>query len=325
MTAQQNPLSTKRRVLMITGVRLSVAQSRKTSCMFERVIEVTSPEGPEDIFLRANGVTDYILGGPEYVDADGFAQMPNLRRMVLLGTGTPSFIDENAARHHGVVVFNTPHLNADSVAEFALGMLIAGSSSAIVSADGVRSGQVWLQTPWRTLGTSRIGIVGLGHIGEALVRKLSALGVRNVAYASRARKPTLERRYGMCFKPLRALLGECDVVSLHVSYSHETHHLFNVATFAACNPDLRLYCFSNPRTIDPAAARHALDTRQLSQIYMDGYYREWTRNTGQATDEDGLLSLPRERFWATSHIAAQSICAIQEQLAMALRQLRDPA
>ncbi|MGR3910827.1 NAD(P)-dependent oxidoreductase [Burkholderia sp. SR8] len=308
-------------VLMVTGVCLTDAQRRLIAGRFAEVIEIVAPLNPEDIFSRTFNVTDYILGGPEYIDADSLARMPALRRIALLGTGIPSFIDEAAARARDIAVFNTPHVNADSVAEFALGAIIVNAADAVGSAEGVRQGGRWLQTPWRTLKDSRIGIIGFGHIGQALTRRLAALGVRNIAYASRTRKLALERAYGVHFMPVRSMVTECDVVSMHVSYSPETHHMIDATMFAACRPDLRLHCFSNPRTIDPAAARRALEEGQLARLYMDGYYREWTRNAGKTQDPEGLLELPCSKFVATSHLAAQSVDAINRQLPMALRQL----
>ncbi|WP_179250084.1 MULTISPECIES: NAD(P)-dependent oxidoreductase [Burkholderia] len=309
------------RVLMVTGACLPEAERRLIDGKFADVIEVVSPRDPEDIFSRAGNVTDYVLGGPEYIDAGFLARMPALRRIALLGTGIPSFIDEAATRKRSIAVFNTPHVNADSVAEFALGIIIVNAADVVASADGVRTGSCWLQTPWRKLQDRRIGIVGLGHIGQALIGRLVALGAREIVYASRTRKPALEREYGVRSISVRAMVAECDVVSIHVGYSQETHHMFDATMFAACRPDLRLHCFSNPRTIDPKAARCALEKGHVGHIYMDGYYREWTYNVGKEQDSEGLLTLPYSKFTATSHLAAQSIDAINRQLTMALRQL----
>ena len=309
------------RVLMVTGTHLLESQRRLVAGRFAEIIEISSPRDPEDILSRAGKVTDYVLGGPEYIDAKSLARMPELRRIALLGTGIPSFIDEEAARRRNLAIFNTPHVNADSVAEFALGAIIVNAADAVASAEGVRYGSRWLQTPWRTLRDSRIGIVGLGHIGQALACRLAALGVQDIAYASRTRKPALEREHGVHFMSLRTMVAECHAISVHLNYSRETHHMFDAALFSACRPDLRLHCFSNPLTIDPAAARRALEGGQLAQLYIDGYYREWTRNAGRTQDAEGLLTLPYSKFLATSHLAAQSIDAIKRQLPMALRSL----
>ncbi|MCO8610779.1 NAD(P)-binding domain-containing protein [Burkholderia multivorans] len=321
MNAPSYTASVPPRVLMVTGVRLTDVQRRLIAGRFAEVIEIVSPQDPEDIFSHTRNITDYILGGPEYIDAKSLARMPSLRRIALLGTGIPSFIDEAAARARDIKVINTPHVNAESVAEFALGAIILNAADAVASVEGVRQGSHWLQTPWRTLKNSRIGIIGLGHIGRALTRRLAALGVRNIAYAGRTRKRAFERTYDVHFMPVREMVAECHVISMHVNYSPETHHMIDATMFAACRPDLRLHCFSNPRTIDPAAARRALEQGKLAQIYMDGYYREWKYNAGKIEDHEGLLKLPYSKFLATSHLAAQSVHAINRQLRIALRRL----
>ena len=94
-----------------------------------------------------------------------------------------------------------------------------------------------------------------GHIGQALIGRLVALGAREIVYASRTRKPALEREYGVRSISVRAMVAECDVVSIHVGYSQETHHMFDATMFAACRPDLRLHCFSNPEPL--IRKRHA--------------------------------------------------------------------
>ena len=241
------------RVLMVTGACLPEAERRLIDGKFADVIEVVSPRDPEDIFARGQcyrlrsrwtGVHRCWL----------LARMPALRRIALLGTGIPSFIDEAATRKRSIAVFNTPHVNADSVAEFALGIIIVNAADVVASADGVRTGSCWLQTPWRKLQDRRIGIVA-GHIGQALIGRLVALGAREIVYASRTRKPALEREYGVRSISVRAMVAECDVVSIHVGYSQETHHMFDATMFAACRPDLRLHCFSNPEPL--IRKRHA--------------------------------------------------------------------
>lgn len=317
---QADTQATSPRVLMLTGSQFSAQQLATLQTVFAQVIQLPCPASLDEILSQAGAVTDYILGGPEYIDAAAFARMPQLRRLVLLGTGIPSFVDLAAVTPQ-VKVMNTPHLNAASVAEFALAMLIANAAGALASADEVRSGSRWRQTPWKTLSEHDIGIVGLGHVGSALLEKLSALGARKLRYCSRERKPHLEAKYGAIFLPLEQLLAQCSLVSVHVGYSATTHHMFNQHSLAACRTDLQLHCFANPRTIDPHAARAALLNGQLQQIYMDGYYREWTDNQGMQADAENLLALPRDQFWATSHLAAQTEAAIAQQLALALEKL----
>ncbi|GGB11282.1 glyoxylate/hydroxypyruvate reductase B [Brucella endophytica] len=312
------------RVLLVTGCCLSEAQVTRYGASYSRIIELPQPTSPEAIFDAGRMATDYILGGPEYIDAVALERMPALERLVLLGTGVASFVDQSAAAARGLTVMNTPHMNVESVAEFALAMLIVNASNAIGSADQVRAGVGWPQGPWKTLREQKIGIFGLGHIGRALLQRLHALGVENVLYASRHRHTEMEREYGLIYVAHTELFQNCDSVSIHVSYNPVTHHIINRAILIAANRDLSILCFANPRVIDPDAARDALVLGQIRRLYIDGYYREWQANRGQVDDPEGLLALPGDRFWATSHLAAQTHNAIGRQLEQAL-ELLSPA
>lgn len=311
------------RVLVITGAASPAALHAECMACFDAVVEIAAPSSEDKILLRAAEATDYVLGGPEYLGARMLAGLPRLRRVVLLGTGVPSFIDEAEAARRNIEILNTPHMNADSVAEFAVGMMIMAEARAFASAEDVRNGAAWRQGPWRTLPESRIGLVGLGYIGEAVARRLRAIGAGQIGYFSRARRLSLEAELGLQWRPIEALIQDCDRISFHVSYTPQTHELIDDRLLAHGHADLSILCFSNPRIIDPSAARRALTEGRLGHLYMDGYYREWTANQGTKNDLEKLLTLPTDQFTATSHIAAQTFDAIDRQLSRALALLFD--
>ena len=209
--------------------------------------------------------------------------MPALRRIALLGTGIPSFIDEAATRKRSIAVFNTPHVNADSVAEFALGIIIVNAADVVASADGVRTGSCWLQTPWRKLQDRRIGIVGRAH-RTGTDWPSSCIGAREIVYASRTRKPALEREYGVRSISVRAMVAECDVVSIHGLFAGNT-------SYVRCN-DVRGMpsrfapaLLFEPRTIDPKAARCALEKGMWAiSIWMG------TIGNGRTTSEKNRIA-----------------------------------
>lgn len=313
---------TATRELLVTGCRLSETQVDLYGATYSSIIEIAQPSTADEIFDTGRTATDYILGGPEYIDADALQRLSRLERLVLLGTGVTSFVDLSAAAARGVVVMNTPHMNVESVAEFALSMLIVNSSNAIGAADQLRAGAGWPQGPWKTLREQKIGILGLGNIGSALARKLHTLGVDRLFYAGRNRHTAMERAIGLTYVSYQDLFSISDSVSVHVSYSDLTHHIINRKVLATANPGVSILCFSNPRVIDPIAVREALISGRIQRLYMDGYYREWKSNRGQYDDPEGLLALPREQFWATSHLAAQTHDAIERQLERALELLQ---
>lgn len=247
----------------------------------------------------------YILGGPEYLDQTLLSAATRLKKIVVMGTGIPSFLDYDFAKQRGIEIGNTPHLNCSAVAEFALGSLIAHSIPMVESIAMVRSGESWLQPIRKGLNNSRIGIIGLGNIGIALVERLRAIAPNSViSYWSRNRKPEAEKIYRISFRDLDCLFSECDLISTHISYCDETHEMIGVDLFEGASNDMRFFNFSNPRVVDAKALREWLMRESGPFAFFDGYYREWIFNMGLSDDHERLLDLPQTKFLATSHLAA---------------------
>ncbi len=300
----------KKQKILITGnFDLSDAWSQ-VSDRFE-IIHRREFSRVETLFSDLSESWAYILGGPEYADESLLKQAPILRHLVVMGTGTSSFVDERAACAQGVQVHNTPHLNADAVAEFALGTMILSLARYCESVDGVHRGDAWLQTPRLSLRDAQIGIIGMGAIGTCLTKKLRSLGAENISYYSPHRRPEQERTLGIAYRSLPELLATSDVASLHLRSTEENRGLIG-RQVEVINPKLALLNFSNPRLIDSRWLRNALLNGQIRFCSVDGYYREWVENQGTSIDAEQLLELGPNLFVASSHIAAQEQSCIRD-------------
>jgi glyoxylate reductase len=262
----------------------------------------------------------YILGGPEYLNSTLLGAALNLRGVVVMGTGTPSFVDVDATTARGIRLQNVPGINADAVSEFAIGMILAVNARVFQAWEGLGSGMRWWQPLRHQLNQCSIGLVGLGRIGRGLAERLRGIAPEcDIRYWSRTRKPELERDVGVRWMALRALFETCDLCSIQLAYdASTTHRLINSEILAACRHGIRLVHLSNPRIIDASALRSALQTGRVGFAYFDGYYREGYNNLGVANDPEGLLSLGTEKFVATSHIAALTQEAQREIMAAAI-------
>ena len=161
------------------------------------VCHLPNPLSLEEIAGYLPGTEGYILGGPEYLNRDFLKQAQDLRIVAVMGVGTPSFIDLEAATQLGLEVCNTPGANSSSVAEFAVSMIAAVTADIFQSASGVQSGEFWLQTPRKSLQDLHVGILGLGNIGARAARILRNGYETRVSYNSRRRKPDLEEELGI--------------------------------------------------------------------------------------------------------------------------------
>ncbi|EJF77895.1 D-2-hydroxyisocaproate dehydrogenase [Candidatus Bartonella washoeensis] len=309
----------RQRLLLATGALPSLKNHlvQLQTAGFQ-IIHIENPKNFEEIRAYFPDVTHYILGGPEYIGHRELSKLSKLEHLVLLGTGIPSFVNEEAIRNTGIRLSNTPHMNCNGVAEYALSMLISSLAGTFNSYAQMRNGSAWWQKPRKELSESRIGILGLGEIGSLLARKIRLISEAKILYVSRSSKPTLEKELSLMQSDLKGLVSTCDALVMCIPFNNSTKGIINRVNLAYANPKLSILCFSNPRTVVAADIKELLKAGSLSFFYMDGYYQEWENNKGITDDPQGLLSLGPDQFYATSHIAAQTEKAIEIQLNRAI-------
>jgi glyoxylate reductase len=155
--------------------------------------------------------------------------LPNLRVVANYGAGY-DLVDVEACRRRGVAVTNTPGVTSAATADLAFGLILA-VRRRIAAGDGfVRSGRWgsgWADEPLKgdEVAGSTLGIVGLGRIGSAVAQRARGFEMRVLYTRSR---PDADPSY----RPLGDLLAECDVVSLHLPLTDETHGLIDADRLA---------------------------------------------------------------------------------------------
>ncbi|MFU2326564.1 2-hydroxyacid dehydrogenase [Pseudomonas sp. NFX98] len=280
---------------------------------------IRCPKDEQQIMEILPGIHDYILGGPEYMSAPLIDVASSLENIVVMGTGIPSFVDVEHATNKGIRLTNTPYMNVRAVAEFTLAMITVSLSNIFESIEGVKKGTHWTQTPRRTLSSLNIGIVGMGAIGSEMARQLHLQECTNLYYWSRTRKLELEKNLNLKYSSLINLVGDVDILCIHLSGGSKTRSLIDKFVLARANPKLMIFNMSNPRIICPSALKTHLQYNLESLCFIDGYYNEWAENKGQYNDPYDLLCLPN--LIATSHLAGQEQQTIDSIFSCAMRQV----
>jgi len=207
----------------------------------------------------------------EAVSAQVLAQLPDLR---LLGTarGTPSNVDIDACTARGVPVLHTPARNAESVADFVLGLLLslargisAGERSLRDSGWLVNGELPYLHFRGPELAGRTLGLVGYGAVGRAVARRAEhGFGMR-IVYTD----PHVPGGVG-----LPELLAEADVVSLHCPRSPETTGLIDAAALARMRPSAYLINTAGGGVVDTDALIAALRSGAIAGAALDVYDTE---------------------------------------------------
>lgn len=209
------------------------------------------------------------------VDVALLNEAPHLHFVARLGSGM-EIIDQHETAERGIAVFSSPDGNCNAVAEHAMGMILAWNNHLIQSNEEVKNFQ-WNREKNRgiELEGRTIGIIGFGHTGSALARKLQGFSVAIKAYdkykpAGYARDyPWVEE----C-EDRESAIRASDVVSLHLPLNFETLKLVNKSFLNQCKPGALLVNTSRGPVVDTQALIDALNRKQIKGACLDVFENE---------------------------------------------------
>jgi D-3-phosphoglycerate dehydrogenase len=201
---------------------------------------------------------------------------PRLKHIARQGVGV-DIVDVQAATDHGIFVTNVPDVTSDSVAEFAMTLLLALAKNIIRCNSAVREGR-WEQRSEliRTnieLSGKTHGIVGLGKIGSRVALRCQAFGMK-VLYFKRTRDLAFEKTTGVRYVPLETLIRESDSISLHLPLTKETTNLIDTPQFESMKKTVLLINHSRGAVVNETALVRALGEGRIGGYGTDVYWQE---------------------------------------------------
>ena len=209
--------------------------------------------------------------GESKVGAALMDRLPGLRIISVMGVGYDG-IDVVAAKSRGVVVTHTPGVLNDDVADLALGLMLA-TARRIPQADRhVREGR-WPSGPMplaRKVSGARLGIVGMGRIGQAIAQRATAFSM-SIAYTARGVKADLPYRF---FASARTLAAESDFLVVITPGGAATRKLIDAEVLAALGPNGILVNVARGSVVDETALIDALTRGVIAGAGLDVFENE---------------------------------------------------
>jgi glyoxylate reductase len=186
----------------------------------------------------------------EPVDRTTLELLPNLRVVANYGAGY-DLVDVDECRQRGVAVTNTPGVTTAATADLTLGLILAVRRRIVAGDRFVRSGRWgsgWADEPLKgdEVTGATLGIVGLGRIGRAVAQRAAGFELR-VLHTRRS--PDGDPAY----RPLDELLGEADIVSLHVPLTDDTRGFIDARRLALMRDGACLVNTSRGQVVDEPA------------------------------------------------------------------------
>ncbi len=237
---------------------------------------VDEPIPIEALTEACRGVDGLMVAGVR-VSAEVLAAATHLRALSNVAVGCDN-IDLVACTARGIPVTNTAGSLEETTADLAFALLLAIARRIPEGDRYVREGR-WKHWQWNVLWGSNIhgktlGILGFGHIGQAMARRGKGFGMRILYHSRRRVAEEIEKETRATHVDRDTLLRESDFLSLHVPYAPETYHLIDAEGFARMKPSAFLVNASRGQVVDEAALITALESGTIAGAGLDVFEQE---------------------------------------------------
>lgn len=230
------------------------------------------------------------------IDAAVLAQAgPNLRLIANFGAGV-DHIDLATARQRGITVTNTPDVLTEDTADMTMALILAVPRRLVEGERLVRAGRWEGWSPTFMLGRriwgKRLGIVGMGRIGQAVARRAKGFGLA-VHYHNRKRlHPELEQELDATYwESLDQMLARMDVISVHCPHTPATYHLLSARRLKLLQPHAYLVNTARGEVVDEAALTRMLQKKEIAGAGLDVFEHEPAINP-KLLEMDNVVLLP---------------------------------
>ena len=203
---------------------------------------------------------------------------PRLRLIASFGTGV-DHIDVNAAREKGITVTNTPGVLSEDTADVAMALILAVPRRIVQGDTKIRSGQWDGWSPTGMLGHringKRLGIIGMGSIGQAIARRAKAFGMSIHYHNRKAVHPSTEAELEATYwENVEQMLPRVDIISVNCPSTTATHHLLNAHRLGLLSSHSYLVNTGRGDVIDELALIELLKQKKIAGAGLDVYENE---------------------------------------------------
>ncbi|MBE0550390.1 MAG: 2-hydroxyacid dehydrogenase [Rubrivivax sp.] len=229
----------------------------------------TDPAAFAAVAPRIRGIA---ASGDSKVDVELIARLPALEIISVMGVGYDG-IDVAAAKVRGVQVTHTPNVLNDDVADLAIGLMLCAARQLPAADRYVRAGQWAASGPMplaRKMSGARLGLVGMGRIGQAIAHRAAAFGM-SIAYTARSARAGLPYRY---LPTAKALAQESDYLVVITPGGAGTRKLIDAEVLAALGSKGILVNVARGSVVDEAALIDALERGVIAGAALDVFENE---------------------------------------------------
>ena len=257
----------------------------------ELVIPEVNERLEADEILAYAGRFDGTICGDDRYTPDVIRQCaPRLKVISKWGTGIDS-IDKAAAEAFGMQVFRTTNAFTVPVSDSVMGYMLAFARRQPWMDDEVKSGK-WTKIPGRALSECTLGVIGVGYIGKAVLRKAHAFGMKLLATDIIEITQDFLNQVPVEMVALDELLGRADFISVNCDLNPSSRHLLGQSAFALMKPSAVVINTARGPIVDEAALIDALKSGRIAGAAMDVFEVEPLPEDSPLRTMDNVMLAP---------------------------------
>jgi len=266
--------------LVVVTRRLPDTIETRMRELFKASLNIDDHAMSKDELIEAVKSADVLVPTvTDEIDADIIAAAgPQLKMIANFGNGV-DHIDLNAARERGITVTNTPGVLTDDTADMTMALILSVSRRIAEGARVIPEGNFHGWSPTWMLGHritgKRLGIVGMGRIGQALARRAKAFGLQVHYHNRKPVAPAVEQELEATYwDSLDQMLARMDIVSVNCPHTPATYHLLSGRRLKLLKRDAILVNTARGEIIDETALIKMLEAGELAGAGLDVFEHE---------------------------------------------------
>lgn len=275
--ASPHDTSASRPRILVTRKLPERVQARLIRDYDARLNETDRQYGAEDIISGAKDCGGLLVTPTDRITAGLIKALPQSVRIIATFSVGYDHIDLEAAARRGIMVTHTPEVLTDATADIAMLLLLGAARGAHWGERMVREGRWGAWAPTHPLGLDvtgrRLGILGMGRIGQAVAARARAFGMR-IHYHNRKRLARELEQGARYHEDFAAMLPHCDFLSINCASTEETRGLINGETIAALPPGAVIVNTARGDIVDDDALISALRSGHVAAAGLDVFNGE---------------------------------------------------
>jgi len=273
-------MSKRKPVVIISRKLPDVVETRLRELFDARLNEHDKPMSQGELIEAAKTADVLVPTVTDKIDKAVIMQAGDQLKMIAnFGTGVDN-IDVEAASNRGITVTNTPGVLTEDTADMTMGLILAVARRVIEGANAIGDPEIWKGwSPTWMLGHriygKRLGIVGMGRIGQALARRAKAFGLQIHYHNRKPVHPTIEDELEATYwDSLGQMLARMDVVSVNCPHTPGTYHLLSARRLKLMKKTAIIVNTARGEIIDENGLTRMLEAGELGGVGLDVFEHE---------------------------------------------------